>query len=68
MSEQYIVAVHLDFTLVVDACGPFRSRRRAGAAAEKINDAGEWAEMGVIAQVVRLRPVDELVKEAQRNG
>ncbi|SEC89688.1 hypothetical protein [Arthrobacter woluwensis] len=73
MSEQYIVAVLPDLSLVVDACGPFRSRQRAGAAAKKINDAGAWTEADpdgatIIAQVVRLRSVEELVEEARDHG
>ncbi|HEY9395935.1 MAG TPA: hypothetical protein VIP58_17415 [Nocardioides sp.] len=69
MTEQYIVAVFLDASLVVDACGPFRSRERAEAASDRINAASEWTEgdgnvATTIAQVVTLRSTADLVAEA----
>ena len=66
---QHIVAVFLDGSLIVDACGPFRSRERADAVCERINVAGEWTEADpdlstLIAQVVTLRSVADLVAAA----
>lgn len=71
MTEQYIVAVFFDFSLVVDACGPFRSRERAEEACERINAAGEWTAADphlstTTAQVVTLRSVADLVAEARQ--
>lgn len=71
MSAQFIVAVMLDGTLNVSAAGPFRSRKKAEAVAERINRAGEWSEEGldwptITAQVVLLEGVEDLVKEARR--
>lgn len=66
MADQYIVAVHLDGTLIVNACGPFRSRERAEAACERINTAAEWSDSDdvlatIVAQAVTLRSVEDLV-------
>lgn len=70
MTDQYIVAVFLDATLVVDACGPFRSRKRADRVSERINEAAEWTEAdsevaNIVAQVVTLRPAADLVQAAK---
>ncbi|MFK3672456.1 hypothetical protein ACI2IX_19995 [Leifsonia aquatica] len=67
---QHIVAVFLDGTLNVDACGPYRSLERAREAARRINDAGEWTvedENGatILAQVVTLSSVADLVDRAE---
>ena len=72
MTTQFIVAVMLDGTLNVSAAGPFRSRRNAEAAAERINRAGEWSvddldAPTIIAQVVLLAGVDDLVKEIRHD-
>lgn len=63
---QYIVAVFLDGTLVVDACGPYVTRDRAARIASQINKAGEWTvddENGAttLAQVVALSSVADLI-------
>lgn len=68
---QYIVAVMLDASLNVDACGPFRSLERAEEVRDRINEAGAWTDhpdvegATIIAQVVTLRPVADLVDEAR---
>jgi len=65
---QYIVAVFLDGTLNVDACGPYRSLGRAKEAARRINDAGEWTidadNATIIAQVVPLSSIADLAERA----
>lgn len=70
MADQYIVAVHLDGTLIVNACGPFRSRERADDVCERINTAGEWSDNDdsvlatISAQVVTLWSVEDMVTVA----
>lgn len=71
MPAQHIVAVMLDASLNVDACGPFRSLERAEEVRDRINEAGEWTDRPgiesatIIAQVVTLRTVDDLVTAAK---
>lgn len=64
MAEQYIVAVFLDGTLNVDACGPYRSEAKAQAISDRLNETADWSDAAelasLIAQVVRLRPEAEL--------
>ena len=67
---QYVVAVFLDGTLNVSAAGPFRSRAKADAAAERINEAGAWSAedyrgAAIVAQVVALQPTADLVEEGR---
>ncbi|MCL1871019.1 MAG: hypothetical protein FWF90_11480 [Promicromonosporaceae bacterium] len=68
MAEQYIVAAFIDADLVVSAAGPFRSRERAKAACDRINEAGDWSVESegytITAQVVRLSHVADLIEQA----
>lgn len=63
MTNQFIVAVLADATLVVRAVGPFRSDAKAQRVCDQINDASEWSDSAewdgatICAQVVALEPV-----------
>lgn len=58
MANQFAVVYHPDYSLVVNAVGPFRSEAAAERAAQRINDASEWTSdledaPTTIAEVVR---------------
>lgn len=60
MADQFVVAFFGDGTLVVDAIGPYRSRERADAAADRlaaaIDNPDDWEDCSPsrVPQVVRL--------------
>lgn len=61
----WIVAVFLNRTLVVDACGPYRSESRANEISDRINADSQRADMEVVAQVVQLTDLNGILHRVE---